>query len=139
MFEYTTIASRTTVENIVLKFSDDANQRQLRKISNVKFRNIKSLTYLRVCGCVFTSIHRKGFICLNQLGNQGTDQRCYVDDVSFLSQVPSSLLRMKHLTFLTSHFTLLAHQKRAKPRINQCTSGFQNMRPSFTIKHYIVS
>ena len=41
--------------------------------------------------CVFTSIHREGFICLNQLEYQGTDQQCYVEDVDFLCQVPSSL------------------------------------------------
>ena len=45
-----------------------------------------------VCVCVLTSIHREGFICLNQLGYQGTDQQCYVEDVNFLCQVPSSLL-----------------------------------------------
>ena len=45
-----------------------------------------------VCVCVFvcvvcTSILREGFICLDQLECQGTHQRCYVEDVSFLSQV----------------------------------------------------
>ena len=42
--------------------------------------------------------------------------------------------RMQHLTFLTSHFILLAHQKRTKPRLNQCTSRFQNMGLSSSIK-----
>ena len=46
----------------------------------------------RVCVCVFTSIRREGFICLDQLGYQGTDQRCYVEDVYFLCPVPSSLI-----------------------------------------------
>ena len=46
----------------------------------------------KACVHVFTSIHREGFICLDQLGNQGTNQRCYVEDVNFLSQAPSSLL-----------------------------------------------
>ena len=45
-----------------------------------------------VCVCVFMSIHREGFICLDQLTCQGTDQRYCVEDVSFLRQVPSSLL-----------------------------------------------
>ena len=49
-----------------------------------------------VCVCarmfVCTSIHLEGFICLVQLECQGTDQRCCVEDVSFLYQVPSSLL-----------------------------------------------
>ena len=40
---------------------------------------------------VFTSIHREGFICLG-LKFSGTDQRCCVEDVSFLCQVPSVLL-----------------------------------------------
>ena len=43
--------------------------------------------------CVFASIHREGFICLHQLECQGTDQRCCVEDVSFLRQVCSSLLQ----------------------------------------------
>ena len=45
-----------------------------------------------VCVCVFTSIDREGFIRLDQLECQGTDQRCRVEDVSFLCIVPSSLL-----------------------------------------------
>ena len=46
---------------------------------------------VRVCVC-FTSIDREGFICLDQFGHQGTDQRCYVENVNFLCQVPSLLL-----------------------------------------------
>ena len=49
-----------------------------------------------VCVCVFTSIHREGFIYLDQLGYQGTDQRCCVDTTA------SSLHRylgMQNLTF----------------------------------------
>ena len=42
--------------------------------------------------CVFRSIHREGFICLDQLGCQGTDQRCCGKDVGFLCRFPSSLL-----------------------------------------------
>ena len=45
-----------------------------------------------VCVCVFTSIHLEGFICLG-LEVQGTDQRCCVEDVIFLCQVPSSILQ----------------------------------------------
>ena len=41
--------------------------------------------------CEFTSIHREVFIFLEHLKCQETDQRC-VEDVSFLCQVPSSLL-----------------------------------------------
>ena len=32
-----------------------------------------------VCVCVFTSIHHEGFIRLEQLERQGTDQRCVGD------------------------------------------------------------
>ena len=45
-----------------------------------------------VCLCVFTSIRREGFICRDQVGYQGTDQRCYAEDVEFLCQVSSSLI-----------------------------------------------
>ena len=45
-----------------------------------------------VCVCVCVSIHPEGFICLGQVGYQETDQGCYVEDVTFLCQVPSSLL-----------------------------------------------
>ena len=47
--------------------------------------------------------------------------------------------RMQHLTFLTSHFILFAHQKRAKSRLNYCRSHFQNMGPSFTIQEASLS
>ena len=42
--------------------------------------------------CVSASIHREVFTCLDQLDYQGTGQRCCVEDVFFLWQVPSSLL-----------------------------------------------
>ena len=45
-----------------------------------------------VCVCLFTSIQREDFICLGQLECQGTGQRYCVEDISFLCQVPSSLL-----------------------------------------------
>ena len=45
-----------------------------------------------VCVCVFTSIHLESFICLG-LEVQGTDQRCCVEDVIFLCQVPSTILQ----------------------------------------------
>ena len=41
--------------------------------------------------CVCTTIHREGFICLDRVGYDGTDQRCSVEDVNFLCQVLSSL------------------------------------------------
>ena len=51
-----------------------------------------------VCVCVFTSIHLEGFICLG-LVVQGTDQRCCVEDVFFLYQVPSSILQYESPSF----------------------------------------
>ena len=38
----------------------------------------------------FTFIHREDLICLEQLECQGTDQRCCVEVVPFLCQVPLS-------------------------------------------------
>ena len=53
----------------------------------------------------------------------------------FLSYAKSlhCYFKMEHQTFLTNHFILFTHQKRAEPRLNQCESHFQNMRPSATI------
>ena len=42
---------------------------------------------LCVCLCVFTSIHREGFLCLG-LEFQGTDQRCCIEDITSLCLVP---------------------------------------------------
>ena len=53
---------------------------------------VRARVCVRVCVCVCVSIHREGFICRYQLEYQRIDQRCYVEDVYFLSQVPSSLL-----------------------------------------------
>ena len=55
-----------------------------------------------VCVCVCVSIHREGFICLDQLEYQGTDQQCCVEDATFLKSL-HRYFRMKHQTFLTSH------------------------------------
>ena len=52
-----------------------------------------------VCACVFVYIHREGVIYLKQFKYQGTDQQCCIEEVSFLRQVPSSLLRMKYRAF----------------------------------------
>ena len=52
-----------------------------------------------VCMCVCTFIHHEAFICLDQLGYQGTDQQCYVEDIEFLCWFPSLLLWNAALTF----------------------------------------
>ena len=58
---------------------------------------ISKIQIVCVCVCVFlfvfTSVHREGYICLEQLECRGTDQQWCVDDVSFLCQVPSLLLK----------------------------------------------
>ena len=41
-----------------------------------------------VCVCVFVCV----WVGVSGFEFQGIDQRCYVEDVSFLCQVPSSLL-----------------------------------------------
>ena len=86
-----------------------------------------------VCVCVFTSIHRESFICLDQVGYQGTYQRCYIEDVEFLRRFPLLPLQNGEPNLPTSRFILFTHLKRAGPRLNQCTSRFQNMGPSVTI------
>ena len=55
------------------------------------------------CVCVFTSIHSEGFICLDQLECQGTDQRCFAEKVSFIH------FRMRYRAFLCSQFILFTH------------------------------
>ena len=49
--------------------------------------------------CVFTSFHREGFICLDHLRYQGTDQQCCADDVGFLCRFPSGYFGVQNLTF----------------------------------------
>ena len=86
-----------------------------------------------VWGCVFTSIHREGFIFQDQVRYLRTDQRCYFEDVNFLCQVPSPLLQnaAPNLSNQPSYpvYTLEACKVTS---LNQCTSRFQNMGPSFT-------
>ena len=62
-----------------------------------------------MCVCVFTSIHCEGFICLDQLGYQETDQRRCVKDVGFLCRFPSSLLWNAEPNLSASCFILLVH------------------------------
>ena len=62
-----------------------------------------------VCVCTSISIHREGFICLDQLEYQRTYQRCIVVDVTFLCLSLHHCFRMKHQTFLIGHFILLTH------------------------------
>ena len=57
-----------------------------------KHQHLVLVTACRECVCVFASIHLEGFICLG-LEVQGTDQRCFVEDVIFLCQVPSTILQ----------------------------------------------
>ena len=102
---------------------------------------------VRACARAGPTIHYAGFLIsrfwililiLDQQDYQGTDQRCCVEDVYFLCQVPLSLLQNEalNLTFVTSHFILFTHQKQGKPRLNQCPSRFQNMGSSATFIRY---
>ena len=59
-----------------------------------------------VCVYVFTSIHREGIIFLG-LEFQDTDQRCCIEEVSFLCLHRN--ISMKHRAFLTSRFILFIH------------------------------
>ena len=63
-------------------------------LTNQHFLKHQLVTYMCVCVCVcvFMSIHLEGFICLKLFECQGTDQWYCVEDISFLCQVPSSLL-----------------------------------------------
>ena len=75
-------------------FEDESNLPDAYKkiVYVINHKLLSQYVCVCVCVCVFTSIHCEGFICLDQLECQGTDQQCYVKDVSFLCQVPSSLL-----------------------------------------------
>ena len=97
---------------------------ELLNKSKITFLVPTFLVPLCVCVCVcgggggFTSIYREGFISLEQVGYEGTDQRCYVEDVEFLYRFSSSLLWNAEPNLSTSRFILFAHQKRAEPRLN---------------------
>ena len=96
--------------------------------------------YVSVCVCVCvcvclcvrasTSIHCEGFICLEQLECQGTDQWCCVEDVSFLHKVPSLLLSLFNYPLYP------VHTLEAGKAATWCVCRFRNMRPWFTtIRH----
>ena len=87
---------------------------------------------VRVCVCFRPSTVKPSSV-QNSWDCQGTDQRCCVEEVGFLYRFPSSLLWNAEPNLSASRFILFIHQKRAQPRINQYTSPFQNIGPSFTI------
>ena len=62
-----------------------------------------------VCVCVFMSIHCEGFICLDQVGYQGTDLRFMLKTLIPLDKCLYHYFRMQYLTFLNSHLILFAH------------------------------
>ena len=105
-------------------------QKQIVQSTEV-FLNICVFLCARVC--VFMSIHLEGFICLKQQDCQGTDQRCYVEDVSFLCQVPSSLLQNGAPNLSNQ---LSCSHSRSVPRLNQCTS---HLKHKTFIYHYQAS
>ena len=76
------------VSNIEQGFFDILYDFQLICTNN----KLRVFLLLPVCVCAFTSIHREGLICLDQLECKGTDEPCCAEDVSFVCQVRSSLL-----------------------------------------------
>ena len=52
-----------------------------------------------VCVCVFTSIHHEGFICLEQVGYQGTDQCVMLKTLNSYVDFLHRYFRMQNLTF----------------------------------------
>ena len=101
------------------------------------------LCSLRVCVCVcvcvclfLRSSTVKALSVWNSRDCQGTDKRCCVEDVGFLCRFPSSLLWNAEPNLSACHFILFVHQKRAQPRLNQQSSCFQNIVPSFTINRH---
>ena len=73
------------------RFSPTSRQKMVKTTMNKRFI---CNWHVRVCVCVrvYTSIHCESFICLDPVGYQGTDQRCYVEDAEFLCWFPSLLL-----------------------------------------------
>ena len=66
----------------------------------MRVRVVCLCVYICVCMCLYMCVLKfiyrvclTGFICLDQLKCQGTDQRWCAWDISFLWQVPSSLLQ----------------------------------------------
>ena len=70
-----------------------------------------------VCVC-FTSIHCEDFICLEQLGCQGTD----CNDVELKTFLSSAKSLHRYSSTKLNHIILFTHQKQAKPQINQGVS-----------------
>ena len=108
------------------------------------------MTCLAVCVCVCVCVCLRPFTVKassvwSSWDCQGTDQRCCVEDVGLLCRFPSSLLWNAEPNLSANCFILFVHQKQAQPRLNQYTSRFQNIGPSFIIirrhlgTHYIVS
>ena len=116
-------------------------------LGNYSLARARLCVYLRpftvkVCVCVCMYLRpftvKASSVCISW------DIREQINDVMLkaLISYAKSLhryFRIQHLTFLTSHIILFAHQKREKPRLNQCLFCFQNMGPSSTIKRYIIS
>ena len=97
---------------------------------NCQTRHLSVCVSLCVCVFVWSVCWRvlvlaKGFICLEYLECQGTDQRCCVEDVTISTSFLHRYLRMKHQAFLTSHFILFALQKQQKARITSVCLTFK--------------
>ena len=91
-----------------------------------------------VCVCVCLCVYTRPFTVKASSVWISWSTRDQINDVVLKTYISNAKFlhcysRMKHLTFLTSHFILFTHQKRAKPRLNQCASHFENMGSSATI------
>ena len=87
------IVTNKRIPELVLE-DINKNMSFMFKNNNFIFVGNSNISNVHLCVCVFTSIHLEGFICLG-LEVQGTDQRCCVEDVIFLCQVPSSILQFE--------------------------------------------
>ena len=112
-------------------------------ISHISYKpaKITLLTFVCVCVCV----HPFTLKALSVWNSCNVRQM--INDVVLKTRfsLTSRYFRMKRRAFLTRQFILFAQQKRAKPRLNQCTSCSQIVRPFFIIirhhlaPHYIVT
>ena len=87
---------------------------------------------LYVCMCVCPFTMKASPVWINQTTREQIND-VVLETLFFYAKSLHLYFRMNNLTFLTSHFILFTHQKRVKPRFNQCASSFQSMGPSATI------
>ena len=103
--------------------------------------------YVCVCVCVFTSIHREGFICLDQVGYQGTDQRAtlktlnsYVDFLHRYFRMQNFQLAFQLAPLSCSHTRSGRSHDLTSARLAFRTWGLHSPLTSVAFgRHYLVS